>query len=147
MHFTTNSAELRNEALIYALTQSAYLPVTVQDKMKAAMAQTSSPDQICETAEVLYAHYDLLDSLGKEIMARLFAYAGRAGWSPFDVNGRCYDVVGLVLRDLKVKTALPKTAVGKEPEPQTHRRENEVDWRNPPEEVSQDTADPAQPAA
>lgn len=130
MRFTTNSVELREEAYLYTATQSAYLPLDAQAKLKAAMAQSSSPDQICETAEALYAHYDLLDNTGREVMARLFAYAGRSGWSSFDVDGRCNLIVGVVQRDLGEVSALPFPAAGEEPAPQKHRRENEADWRD-----------------
>lgn len=144
MHLVTNDHDLVNKLVVYALTQTAHLPQDAQTRIKNSATVGAPGDRIVETAEVLYAHYDLLNAQDKEVLASCFACGAKNGWSMLTDNQRAEKVVGMAMNDCGVVSPLcPAPAAGEEPEPQAHRREGSVNWKASAAEAA---AKPAAPA-
>lgn len=109
--------------------QHGVVPADIKEQLEFLVAGNPA-DAIVQGSELLYAHYDLLDADGKEIMGALFAFADRSQWSRFTADNRARLIVSAVRRDLGEPAPaegwpLPADA----PEPQTNRRKEELDWR------------------
>ena len=82
-------------------------------------------DLICEAAEILYAHNDILDDDAKRIMAELFNYTDNQGWTTFNKENRSKTIVKLAAFDLGDTITKP---IEKPPQPEANRRDG-LDWR------------------
>ena len=78
-------------------------------------------DVICAAAEMLYAHYDLLNDQGRRVTAELFNYAHNQGWTGFNQDGRSETIVTQVGRDLGDAGAVKPLPYEEWPEPETAR--------------------------
>lgn len=86
-------------------------------------------DVICTAAELLYAHYDLLNAEGRRVMAQLYNYAIQMRWSGFNQGTRSEEIVEYTERAIgDVDEAAP--APEEWPIPDTARRSG-IDWRTP----------------
>ena len=79
-------------------------------------------DVITQGAQILYAHFDLLNGEGKEVMGLMFNYAVNQHWTAFNEQNGSAQIVALV------EGTLDQADV---PEPKTQYRQGGVDWREP----------------
>lgn len=123
----TDANELVRQLNAYAFADPA-VPDTIRDRLQ--LLPGSQADKICDGAELLYAHRDLLGESGLTVMAQLFAYGSLQHWAAFNADGRCDKIVAGVRRDLGEAGDWPDAA--DDPEPITSWREGGFDWKAPP---------------
>jgi hypothetical protein len=130
MDYVSDAGELVRRLRAFAFGGNA--PAEIEDRLQSLPGVAA--DQLCDGAELLYAHYELLNDDGKNLVGQIYNYADAQGWSTFNKNGRSAEIVSLARRDLGEKGRGVALKSAKYPEPETMRRKDNVDWRGPQKE-------------
>jgi hypothetical protein len=127
-----NDAHLLGNRMMGWAFRSA--PEHISEKLQAIVG--SPADRMINGVEILYAHYDELDDVAKEITAQLFLYAVQMNWTAFNQGDRSQTIVDYISLDLGEVFGETPPPSEDWPEPEMHRREG-VDWRAGPEEPAE----------
>jgi len=119
--------EFKNDVLaleqdMNAFAYSAACPEGLRQKIAAIPAA----ERVNRGAQVLYAHYDLLDAAGKRACAQMFCYAANMGWAKFNEDHKSTDIVS------RIELDLDGGDTGEDadwPVPQRGMRAGRADWR------------------
>lgn len=133
MDYVSDANELVRRLRAFAFGGAA--PEALAERLQALPGVQA--DQICDGAEILYAHRDLLDPSGLRLAGELFSYALHQGWTTFNQGDRSARIVALARRDLGETGGDVAGEADEWPAPQIARRADGADWR--------DTAAAAQP--
>lgn len=138
MDYINNPLDLRRRLNAYAYSPDT--PEALANRLQ--MIPGVDADVIVEGTEILYAHFDLLNDTGKEVLGLLAAYGVSQTW--VSLLDRWTAIRDRVRRDLGERVA--KIEDADMPPPQTARRDGAVDWRNPaPAEPEASPAAPPPP--
>ncbi len=121
-----NPGELRRRLTAYAYHQDT--PSELAERLQELGGVDA--DVITEAPEILYAHFDLLSEQGLTVLAQLAGYGVAQNWTGLNRDGRWQRISEAARRGLGEKGDVGDPEG--DPEPQTVRRADGVDWRAPP---------------
>lgn len=123
--YINNPLDLRRRVTDYAYHSDT--PDELAEKLKTIPGVDA--DVLSEAPEVLYAFFDVLGDQGRTVLAQIADYGVRQNWTTLNANGRWEKIRDAARRELGEEVEADPAS---DPEPQTTRREDGVDWRNPP---------------
>lgn len=105
MQFFDDISDARRAIAAFLIGSAATLPAPVREAVQEQAASASPVDQICNLAELLYAHREVIGADGMRLAGRLAAFAGANSWHELR-DGRGRAIALAMMRDLGEESPL-----------------------------------------